>query len=199
MSNALKRKSNKNLFFTKQDTKIIGRNSFEKRNSDAVITRSYKEFVVIGYIILHDKFGFGQKRIVRLQELLKQYLDVASAGGENGKDLSAMLKQKYEIDVQEKVRSVPQRQLMILYAKKGFCIEREAYRLSSASLFNYFALTLTILKKEFKLSGKQLQQFLDKFIDYIDTLANFKQYQLTIPMIAETLAYEINFVCDLEV
>ena len=75
MSNALKRKSNKNLFFTKQDTKIIGRNSFEKRNSDAVITKSYKEFVVIGYIILHDKFGFGQKRIVRLQELLKQYLD----------------------------------------------------------------------------------------------------------------------------
>lgn len=130
---------------------------------------------------------------------MKQYLDVASAGGENGRDLSVILKQKYEIDVQEKVRSVPQRQLMILYAKKGFCIEREAYRLSSASLFNYFALTLTILKKEFKLSVKQLQQFTDKFIDYIDTLANYKQFQLTVPMIAEALAYEINFVCDLEV
>ncbi|WP_304322967.1 hypothetical protein [Phocaeicola plebeius] len=154
---------------------------------------------MIGYIILHDKFGFGQKRIVRLQKLLKQYLDVASAGGENGRDLSAMMKQKYEIDVQEKVRSVPQRQLMILYAKKGFCIEREAYRLSSASLFNYFALTLTILKKEFKLSVKQLQQFTDKSIDYIDTLANYKQFQLTVPMIAETLADEIKFVCDLEV
>lgn len=198
MSNALKRKK-KPTFYTKQEMRIIGRNDFEKRNADKVISKSYKDFVVIGYIILHDKFGFGQKRIVRLQELLKQYLDVASAGGENGKDLSVMLKQKYEIDVQEKVRSVPQRQLMILYAKKGFCIEREAYRLSSASLFNYFALTLTILKKEFKLSVKQLQQFTDKFIDYIDTLANYKQFQLTVPMIAETLADEIKFVCDLEV
>ena len=198
MSNALRRKK-KPTFFTKKDTTIIGRNDFETRNTQRVVFKSYKDYLVIGYIILHDKFGFGQKRIVRLQELLKQYLDVASAGGENGKDLSVMLKQKYEIDIQEKVRSVPQRQLMILYAKKGFCIEREAYRLSSASSFNYFALTLTILKKEFKLSVKQLQQFLDKFVDYIDTLANYKQFSLTVSMIAESLSNEIKFVCDLEV
>lgn len=198
MSNALRRKK-KPTFYTKQEMRIIGQNDFEKRNADKVISKSYKEFVAIGYIILHDKFGFGQKRIVRLQELLKQYLDAASADGWNGKDLSVMLKQKYEIDVQEKVRSVSQRQLMILYVKKGFCIEREAYRLSSASLFNYFALTLTILKKEFKLSVKQLQEFSDKFVDYIDTLANYKQFQLTVPMIAQSLADEIKFVCDLEV
>lgn len=198
MSNALKRKSKKNTFFTKQDTKIIGRNDFEKRNADRVVAKSYKEFVVIGYIILHDKFGFGQTRIIRLQEFLKSYLDEASSGGKNGKDLAVYLKSKYDIDTKAEVERIPQRQLMVMYAKRGFCIEREAYRLSSASLFN-FALALTILKKEFKLSVKQLQQFVAKFIDYIDTLANYKQFQLTIPMIAETLAYEINFVCDLEV
>ncbi len=71
---------------------------------------------------------------------------------------------------------------------------REAYRLSGASLFNYFALTLTILKKEFKITAKQLQYFTEKFIDYIDTLANYKQFQLTLPMIAESLANEIKFV-----
>ena len=102
-------------------------------------------------------------------------------------------------DIKEEVGKIPQRQLMNLYAKKGFCIEREAYRLSSASLFNYFALTLTILKKEFKITAKQLQYFTDKFIDYIDTLANYKQFQLTVPMIAQSLADEIKFVCDLEV
>lgn len=199
MSNALKRKSKKNAFFTKQDTKIIGRNDFEKRNADKVVTKSYKEFVVIGYIILHDKFGFGQKRIIRLQEFLKSYLDEASSGGKNGKDLAVYLKSKYDIDPKAEVERIPQRQLMIMYAKKGFCIEREAYRLSSASLFNYFALTLTILKKEFKLSAKQLQQFVAKFIDYIDTLANYNRFQLTVPMIARSLADEIKFVCDLEV
>lgn len=199
MSNALKRKSKKNTFFTKQDTKIIGRNDFEKRNADKVITKSYKDFVVIGYIILHDKFGFGQARIIRLQDFLKSYLDEAASGGKNGKDLSVYLKSKYAIDIKEEVGKIPQRQLMNLYAKKGFCIEREAYRLSSASLFNYFALTLTILKKEFKITAKQLKYFTDKFIDYIDTLSNYKQFQLTVPMIAQSLAYEIKFVCDLEV
>lgn len=199
MSNALKRKSKKNTFFTKQDTKIIGRNDFEKRNADKVITKSYKDFVAIGYIVLHDKFGFGKTRIIRLQKFLKSYLDEASCGGKNGKDLVVYLKDKYGIDTKAEVEQIPQRQLMVLYAKKGFCIEREAYRLSSASLFNYFALTLTILKKEFKITAKQLQYFTDKFIDYIDTLANYKQFQLTVPMIVETLADEIKFVCDLEV
>lgn len=198
MSNALRRKK-KPEFYTKQDTKIISRNGFEKRNADRVITKSYKEFVVIGYIILHDKFGFGQTRIIRLQDFLKSYLDEASSGGKNGKDMAIYLKSKYEINVKEEVGKIPQRQLMNMYAKKGFCIEREAYRLSSASLFNYFALTLTILKKEFKITAKQLMQFSDKFIDYIDTLANYKQFQLTVPMIAQSLASEIKFVCDLEV
>jgi hypothetical protein len=108
MSNALRR-NKKPTFYTKQEMRTIGRNDFEKRNADKVISKSYKDFVVIGYIILHDKFGFGQTRIIRLQD------------------------------------------------------------------------------------------FSDKFIDYIDTLANYKQFQLTVPMIAESLAEEIKFVCDLEV
>lgn len=198
MSNALRR-NKKPTFYTKQEMRIIGQNDFEKRNADKVISKSYKDFVVIGYIILHDKFGFGQKRIIRLQDFLKSYLDEAASGGNTGKDLAVYLKDKYGIDTKAEVEQIPQRQLMVLYAKKGFCIEREAYRLSSASLFNYFALTLTILKKEFKLSVKQLQQFLGQFVDYIDTLANYKQFHLTVPMIAQSLADEIKFVCDLEV
>lgn len=199
MSNALKRKSKKNAFFTKQDTKIIGRNDFEKRNADRVVTKSYKDFVVIGYIILHDKFGFGQKRIIRLQDEMKARLETAADGGVNGAHVGVVLKDKYGIDVDECVNRVPQRQLMILYAQKGRCIEREAYRITCASMFNYLAFTLITLKQCFNLSVKQLQQFIDKFIDYIDTLANYKQFQLTVPMIAETLAYEIKFICDLEV
>ena len=65
-------------------------------------------------------------------------------------------------------------------------------------MYNYFALTLTALKTQFKLTVKQLHEFVDKFIDYIDTLSNFSQYALTVPMIADSLAEEIGFVCDLE-
>lgn len=198
MSNAL-RKKKKPEFYTKREVKIIGKNDFEKRNADRVVTKSYKDFVVIGYIILHDKFGFGQTRIIRLQDEMKARLETAADGGVNGAHVGVVLKGKYGIDVDECVKRVPQRQLMILYAQKGRCIEREAYRITCASMFNYLAFTLITLKQCFKLSVKQLQQFIDKFIDYIDTLANYKQFQLTVPMIAETLAYEIKFVCDLEV
>lgn len=198
MSNALKRKK-KPMFYTKQEMKTIGRNDFEKRNADKVVTKSYKDFVTIGYIVLRDLFGFGKKRIIRLQEEMKARLETAADGGVNGAHVGVVLKDKYGIDVDECVKRVPQRQLMILYAQKGRCIEREAYRITCASMFNYLAFTLITLKKEFKLSVKQLQEFLDKFVDYIDTLANYKQFQLTVPMIAETLADEIKFVCDLEV
>ena len=198
MSNALRRKKNP-IFYTKRESKIIGRNDFEKRNADKVVTKSYKDFVAIGYIVLHDKFGFGQTRIIRLQDEMKARLGTAADGGVNGAHVGVVLKDKYGIDVDECVKRVPQRQLMILYAQKGRCIEREAYRITCASMFNYLAFTLITLKQCFKLSANQLQQFIDKFIEYIDVLSNYKQFQLTVPMIAETLADEIKFVCDLEV
>lgn len=198
MSNALRRKKNP-IFYTKRESKIIGRNDFEQRNADRVVTKSYKDFVAIGYIVLRDLFGFGQKRIIRLQEEMKARLETAADGGVNGAHVGVLLKDKYGIDVDECVKRVPQRQLMILYAQKGRCIEREAYRITCASMFNYLAFTLITLKQCFKLSVNQLQQFIDKFIDYIDVLSNYKQFQLTVPMIAETLADEIKFVCDLEV
>ena len=198
MSNALRRKKNP-IFYTKRESKIIGKNDFEKRNADRVVTKSYKDFVTIGYIVLRDLFWFGQKRIIRLQEEMKARLETAADGGTNGAHVGVVLKDKYGIDVDECVKRVPQRQLMILYAQKGRCIEREAYRITCASMFNYLAFTLITLKQCFKLSVNQLQQFIDKFIDYIDVLSNYKQFQLTVPMIAETLADEIKFVCDLDV
>lgn len=178
---------------------IIGRNDFESRNTERVVIKSYKDYQAIGYIILHDKFGFGQKRMARLERTVNAYSEAAADDKNmNGVALAYVLKEKYEVNVKEIVNSVPQSQLMKLYAWKGHCIEREAYRLSSASMFNYMSLTMAALKTVFKFTRKQLVQFSEKFIDYIDTLANYKQFQLTVPMIAETLVDEIKFVCDLE-
>lgn len=83
MSNALRRKK-KPEFYTKREVKIIGRNDFEQRNADRVVTKSYKDFVAIGYIVLRDLFGFGQKRIIRLQKEMKARLETAADGGTNG-------------------------------------------------------------------------------------------------------------------
>lgn len=199
MSNALRRKK-KPMFYTKQEMRIIGQNDFESRNTERVVIKSYKDYQAIGYIILHDKFGFGQKRMARLERTVNTYSEAAADDKNmNGVALAYVLKEKYEVNVSDIVNSVPQRQLMKLYARKGHCVEREAYRLASASMFNYMSLTMTALKTVFKFTRNQLVQFSDKFIGYIDTLANYKQFQLTVPMIAQSLADEIKFVCDLEV
>lgn len=199
MSNALRRKR-KPTFYTKQEMRIIGQNDFESRNTERVVIKSYKDYQAIGYIILHDKFGFGQKRMARLERTVNTYSEAAADDKNmNGVALAYVLKEKYEVNVKETVNSVPQSQLMKLYAWKGHCVEREAYRLASASMFNYMSLTMTALKTVFKFTRKQLVQFSDKFIDYIDTLANYKQFQLTVPLIAQSLENEIKFVCDLEV
>lgn len=198
MSNAL-RKKKKPTFFTKKDTRIIGRNDFESRNTERVVIKSYKDYLAIGYMVLHDEFGFGQKRVARLEQTVNAYSEAAASDKNMGeKALAFALKEKYDLDVAEIVNRVPQSQLMKLYAWKGHCVEREAYRLASASMFNYMSLTMTALKTVFKFTRNQLMQFSDKFIDYIDTLANYKQFQLTAPMIAQSLADEIKFVCDLE-
>ena len=199
MSNALRRKK-KPDFYTKVESKEIHEKALRDIAVDNTVSRSYKEFMVIGYIILHDKFGFGQKRIIRLQDTVNKYLDEVANGNQNmsGNSLAYFLDAKYKVNVTEKVNSVPQRQLMKLYTQKGRVKEGDAYRISSASMFNYLALTLTALKSMFKMTAKQLNEFCDKFIDYIDTLANYDRYALTVPMIADTLADEINFKCDLE-
>ena len=197
MSNALRRKK-KPQFYTAKETRQINQNEFERHNSACLVTKAYKDFVVVGYIILHDKFGFGQKRLARLECTVNKWLESALDDKEmSGRSLAGKLNQKYQIDVNAEVNRVPQRQLMVLYAQKGRVIEREAYRLSGSAMYNYFALTLTALKTQFKLTVKQLHEFVDKFIDYIDTLANFSQYALTVPMIADSLAEEIGFVCEI--
>ena len=200
LSNALKRKQ-KSLYYTKQETKFIQKKEFERANQEKTIAKAFKEFQCIGYIILHDKFGFGQKRLARLEMTVNTYLNSAADGDKNmsGSAMAYVLKEKYGIDVREEVNKVPQRQLMVLYSQKGKVVQSAAYKIASASMFNYLALAMMALKTILKMSVKQLQEFVDKFIDYIDTLANFSQYALTVPMIAESLEEECKFKCDLEV
>ena len=199
MSNALRRRK-KPQFYTAKETRKINQNEFERHNAASLVTKAYKDFVVVGYIILHDKFGFGQKRLARLEMTVNAYLNSAADGDKNmsGSAMAYVLKEKYGIDVREEVNKVPQRQLMVLYSQTGKVIQSAAYKIASASMFNYLALTMMALKTILKMSVKQLHEFADKFIDYIDTLANFSQYALTVPMIADSLAEEIGFVCDLE-
>jgi hypothetical protein len=67
MSSKLKKKS-KNKFLSKSDLQGIRDYTKRANNTDKLISDSYYNIKLIAFQILHDKFGFGNKRISRLDE-----------------------------------------------------------------------------------------------------------------------------------
>ena len=45
------------------------------RSDNITMLESYYNSRMVSYLVLHDKFGFGQKRIVNLEKAVDQYLD----------------------------------------------------------------------------------------------------------------------------
>ena len=75
MSNALKRKSKKMqpVGYTKQEISKINKYSKERSRMNNTTYNAYLDVRLIAYQILHDKFGFGQKRIIQLEDTVNTY------------------------------------------------------------------------------------------------------------------------------
>ena len=202
MSNALKKKKkNKFLGYTAKETKMVLRNDVIRCSKNNIVLGSYKDYMVIGYQILHDKYGFALKRITRFERAINEYLDRARSDiNMSTRALAFNLNDKYKLNVNEIATSFNQGQLTKLYYNKNTPTSAsETYKLAQASLFNYLSYALTILKTCFNFSVRQLNEFIGYMKSYIDTLARPEQFQLTVPMMVLTLAEEVKYVCDYEV
>ena len=60
------------------------------------------------------------------------------------------------------------------------------------------ALACTALKLMFKLSVREIKEFIAEFRDLIDTLYKFNQFGLTLPKVAQCLDDEVNFVFEVD-
>lgn len=115
MSSVLKRK--KKAFeprgYSKKELEHIENLSKQKREADNLITESYLNIKLIAYQILHDKFGFGQKRITRVDNTIDAYL-LAAEDGLTADKLEYLLKEKFDIDVRDEANKVPFREQFYL-------------------------------------------------------------------------------------
>lgn len=197
MSNCLrKKKKMEPLGYSKQELLSIQQKAKQKSNADKLIEESSANIRLIIYQILHDKFGFGQKRIIRVENTIDEYLNTVSSGKMTAGELQYYMKEKCKIDVKEEVNKVPFRECFALTERKvNPASMPTAGKYILASICNYFSLLGVCLKTQFKFSARQINEVYEWIRFYINTLSRVKQFDLTIRDIAECLAEECNY-CD---
>lgn len=143
----------------------------------------------LGYYVLYLHHGFGNKRIVRLERTINEYLDRAQSENEmKTETLAELLKVRYGIDVQKEINLIPMQQLIRIYQRNNPLTINDTRQLLNDTAYSYMALACTALKLMFKLSVREIKEFIAEFRDLIDTLYKFNQFGLTLPKVAQCLA-----------
>lgn len=130
---------------------------------------AFNHFVMISYQNLHDKFGFGQKRILKfysaMQELLNQY-DLGTL------NTSMLLKYsvKVKVDSYGWVKSLPTSQkLSLVNFKPNKNNGMNAVKLIESALLISDLLAVSVLKEEFGMSKAKIDEFNEWQKYYIDS------------------------------
>ena len=174
MSNALTRKKKKmqSLGYSREELKSMQRYSKAQSNANYLIEESYYNIRLMAYQILHDKFGFGQKRIVRVEQTIDAYVENSGKDGMSAEELGYYMKEKCGIDVRDETNKIPYRESFYLVRRKVApnCM-LQANKFLLAQVFNYFSMLGVCLKTKFNFSGNQIRQVYDWIRYYINSIA----------------------------
>lgn len=197
MSSVLKRRKKRMepLGYTKKELDYIGELSKQKRHTENLVEEAYLNIKLIAYQILHDKFGFGRKRIVRVDDTIDAYLMSKADNQMSAAGLAYFLKEKCSIDVSEEAKRVPFReQFYILRDKVVPADMQDVGKILNASIINYFSLLGVCLKTQFRFSARQIREVFEYIRDYINTLSRYKQFELKIEDIAVSVKAECGYI-----
>lgn len=193
MSNILARKKKKMqpLGYSKNELLGIQRQAKARSNTEYLIEESYYNVRMMAYQALHDKFGFGQKRIITVEQTIDTYVENAK-GGTTGEELGFYLKDKCKIDVKEETNKIPYRDSFYLVGRKiaPNCMI-QANKFILAQVFNYFAMLGVCLRTQFKFSANQINQVYEWVRFYINCLATGYE---TMTGIASVLEHECKYI-----
>lgn len=194
MSNALARKKKRMqpLGYSKSELIGIQRHAKAQSNADYLITESYYNIRMMAYQALHDKFGFSQKRIIRVEQTIETYLGDAEKDGMSAEELGYFMKTKCGIDVREETNKIPYRESFYLVERKiaPSCMI-QANKFLLAQVFNYFAMLGVCLKTQFKFSRNQIRQVYERIRYLINCLATGYE---TMAGIASVLEWECKYI-----
>lgn len=194
MSNALARKKKRMQPLGYSKSELIGIQKYAKaqNNVDYLITESYYNVRMMAYQALHDMFGFGQKRIIRVEQTIETYLGDAEKDGMSAEELGYFMKTKCGIDVREETNKIPYRESFYLVERKiaPSCMI-QANKFLLAQVFNYFAMLGVCLKTQFKFSGNKIRQVYERIRYLINCIATGYE---TMTGIASVLEWECKYI-----
>ena len=166
-----------------------------QNNAAYLIEQSFENVKIIAYQILHDKFGFGNKRIIRVENTINAYLNAKADEDAHltTAELEYYMKTKCSISVTEEANKVPFRERFALVDKKVAPNSmQKAGQYLLASICNYFSLLGNCLKTQFRFSAKQIREVFDWIRYYINSLS---QKYLDMIDVASMLYHECDY-CD---
>lgn len=193
MSNVLRRKSKKMqpLGYSERELAEIQNYAKNKRNTDFLIEESFLNLQLIAFQILHDKFGFGNRRIIKVENIISEYLKTTASGGLSTEQLQYFMKEKCGIDVKVEANKVPFRERFSLVERKVVASSMQsAGTYLAASICNYFSLIGVCLKTNFGFSKNKITEVFGWIRYYINSLATGYE---TLTGVASVLFYECNY------
>lgn len=192
MSNALKRKKSRMepLRYSKNELLRMQKYAREKENTDRLINEAYYNVRLIAYQLLHDDFGYGNKRINKVEQAIDQYLISAEKSELTQKKIQYVLKSQWNIDVLGTTDRIPFRQLFALVDEEK--LSQDAGMCILASIASYLALLGVCLKTKMKMSANSIRRLYDRILYYIDSIATGYETMLGV---ASVLYQECKY-CD---
>lgn len=190
MSNVLARKKKRmQPLGYKENIHVINQQRVRIRNyANGLAEKTFLDMKLISYQALHDRFGFGLKRIQRLEQGLNNLLnDKVSTlewaeylTREKGIDLSSV--------------DIPQRDL-IAFQNLGYNNNNLPLKNKIDVVFgtvsDYIILSVVVLKTQFKFSKKQIEKYVDGICYLINCLATGYE---TMTGIASVLEWECKYI-----
>ena len=182
--------------FTEEELSGIARSHNHRKKTDKLISDTYYNLRDIYYQILHDKFGFGNKRIVRLEQTVDQYITLSESDWSfEPKNLNRYLMEKWGIDVKSEIKSVPGREVQaLIYSDYQITMDRlDSVKTISATMYASLVVTVTVLKTKFNFSKNMIDKFIWWVKYYLNSLS-IKGLDLDILGIASALYCECNYL-----
>lgn len=106
------------LGYTKDELLRMQRYAKTQSNTNDLIEESFLNIRLISFQILHDKFGFGYKRLMKVEKIIKEYLNTTAAGGLSTEQLQFCMREKCGIDAKAEANRVPFRESFSLVERK---------------------------------------------------------------------------------
>lgn len=172
----------------KQDKSIIGQNN--------MIRDSFRRLSLIGCYVIHDEFGFAEKRIKKYVYTISDTMEKWYAN-EFPTQAFMMYAEKKKYDYRTWVNRIPTTQKISIANGKVNRTNGLDTRRTLESAFMLFGLiSIVVLKEEFRMSNNQLDKFFDSLIDCVDSYCRKdygKETYLSDKRIHETILEECNF------